>query len=94
MSLSPEGRRRLQQALRVCAHRALGLPDKLSNWPSRTTLSTNMLHRSLRGEQTYMFELSNQAPAARRSPARLKEAVSWWFARAETRRIIERMMQL
>ena len=32
-------------------------------------------------------------PVVRGSPARLKEAVSWWFARAETRRVIERMLQ-
>lgn len=32
-------------------------------------------------------------PVLRGSPARLKEAVSWWLARAETSRIIERMMR-
>ena len=59
------------------------------NWPSETTLNTNRLN----DRPVTSFSFSNNSPAARRSPARLKEAVSWWFARAEARRIIERMMQ-
>lgn len=59
------------------------------NWPSETTLNTNRLNE----RPAPSFRSSNNPPAARRSPARLKEAVSWWFARAETRRIIERMVQ-
>jgi len=63
--------------------------SKPRNWPSETTLNTNRLNGSPVGS----FGFSINRPAARRSPTRLKEAVTWWFARAETRRIIERMMQ-
>jgi len=66
-----------------------GLLGKSRNWPSETTLNTNRLN----GRPVASFGFSVNPPAARRSPERLKEAFSWWFARAETRRIIERMMQ-
>lgn len=59
------------------------------NWPSETTLNTNRLNT----RPITSFSFSNNPPAARHSPARLKEAISWRFARAETRRIIERMVQ-
>lgn len=59
------------------------------NWPSETTLNTNRLN----DRPITSFSFSNDPPAVRHSPARLKESISWRFARAEARRIIERMMQ-
>lgn len=90
MSLSPEGRRVFGTLTRhIYAAARLRAFLKPRNWPSEMTLNTNRLNERPVGS----FGLSLNPPAARRSPARLKEAFSWWFARAETRRIIERMMQ-
>lgn len=97
MSLSPEGRRRLTQALLRSVesmglrHQAIGRVERIvPNWPSETTRNTNAAQDTSRG---FFVTTGPNPPAARRSPARLKEAISWRFARAETRRIIARMMQ-
>lgn len=99
MSRSPEEKRRLigrLTSLRVNGVEYLSFPGrghtllgKPRNWPSETTLNTNRLN----DRPITSFTFNNNPPAARRSPARLKEAVSWRLARAEARRIIERMMQ-
>lgn len=86
MSLSPIGTRRLVDALRGV---------EMPNWPSLTTRKTNNLEtymsnpRYLNGVVVYR----GGSAAARRSPARMQEAVNWRVARAEARKIIERMVQ-
>lgn len=73
--------------------RCVALPLNRPNWPSQITQNTNSLEAAMRGERDHWTSIGGELPAARRSPERLKAAVGWWFARAEARRIIERMMQ-
>lgn len=86
MSLSPRGTRRLVDALRGV---------EIPNWPSLTTRKTNNLEAYMRNPLYLngIMVYRGGSPAARRSPARMKDAVDWRIARAETRKIIERMVQ-
>lgn len=84
MSLSPKGLRRLADALRG---------TEVPNWPSLTTRQTNRMEAGLRLQRGFHVWVGTRAPAARRSPARMQEAVNWRIARAEARKIIERMGQ-
>lgn len=86
MSLSPKGMRRLADALRGVV---------VPNWPSLITRKTNNLEAWMRNPRHFngMAVHPGGSPAARHSPARMKDAVDWRIARAETRKIIERMMQ-
>lgn len=97
MSRSPEGKRRLIETLSrsldsfSISRQFVGRVERQRpNWPSETTRNTNAAQDTSKG---FFVTTGPNPPAARHSPARLKEAVSWWFARAEARRIIERMMQ-
>ena len=86
MSVSPKGMRSLADALRGA---------EVPNWPSLTTRKTNNLEAYMRNPQYLNGIMVSRggSPAARRSPARMQEALNWRIARAETRKIIERMVQ-
>lgn len=82
MSLSPEGMRRLVAALRK-RYPDLG-PFRVADPANVTILDFDL------SMPTGIFRLG---PPPRHSAERMKDAVDWRIARAETRKIIQRMMQ-
>ena len=87
MSLSPEGMRRLVSALRK-RYPDLG-PFTVGPFLGADPANVTVIEFDA-FMPTGVFRLG---PPPRRSAERMKDAVDWRIARAETRKIIERMVQ-
>lgn len=87
MSLSPEGMRRLVAALRK-RYPNLG-PFTVGPFLAADPANVTVIDFDL-SMPTGCFRLG---PPPRHSAERMKDAVDWRIARAETRKIIQRMMQ-